>query len=45
MPEIPEALFLDAVKKVVMDNSDYIPSTAQGALYVRPIIFGSGEGV
>jgi len=45
MPEIPEALFLDAVKKVVRDNSDYIPSTAQGALYVRPIIFGSGEGV
>ncbi len=45
MPEIPESLFLDAVKKVVRDNSDYIPSTTQGALYVRPIIFGSGEGV
>ena len=45
MPEIPESLFLDAIKKVVRDNSDYIPSTTQGALYVRPIIFGSGEGV
>ena len=45
MPEIPEELFLDAVKKVVRDNSDYIPNTTQGALYVRPIIFGSGEGV
>jgi len=45
MPEIPSSLFLDAVKKVVRDNSDYIPNTAQGALYVRPIIFGSGEGV
>ena len=45
MPEIPEELFLDAVKKVVRDNADYIPSTTQGALYVRPIIFGSGEGV
>ena len=45
MPEIPEELFLDAVRKVVRDNSDYIPSTTQGALYVRPIIFGSGEGV
>ena len=45
MPEIPEELFLDAVKRVVRDNSDYIPNTTQGALYVRPIIFGSGEGV
>ncbi len=45
MPEIPEALFLDAVKKVVRDNAGYIPNTKQGALYVRPIIFGSGEGV
>ena len=45
MPEIPSTLFLDAVKKVVRDNSDYIPTTEQGALYVRPIIFGSGEGV
>ena len=45
MPEIPGSLFLDAVKKVVWDNRDYIPNTKQGALYVRPIIFGSGEGV
>jgi len=45
MPEIPSSLFLDAVKKVVRDNADYIPNTEQGALYVRPIIFGSGEGV
>ncbi len=45
MPEIPSSLFLDAVKKVVRDNTDYIPNTEQGALYVRPIIFGSGEGV
>ena len=45
MPEIPNSLFLDAVKKVVRDNIDYIPNTEQGALYVRPIIFGSGEGV
>ena len=45
MPEIPSSLFLDAVKKIVRDNKDYIPNTKQGALYVRPIIFGSGEGV
>lgn len=45
MPEIPSNLFLDATKKVVRDNADYIPNTEQGALYVRPIIFGSGAGL
>ena len=45
MPEIPSSLFINGVKRVVRDNADYIPKTEQGALYVRPIIFGSGEGV
>ena len=45
MPEIPANLFLDAAKKVVRDNADYIPNTKQGSLYVRPIIFGSGAGL
>jgi branched-chain amino acid aminotransferase len=45
MPEIPKNLFLDAAKKVIRDNADYIPNTKQGALYVRPIIFGSGAGL
>ena len=45
MPEISEEIFLDGVWKVVKDNIDYIPNTEKGALYVRPIIFGSGEGL
>ena len=45
MPKIPANLFLDAAKKVVRDNADYIPNTKQGSLYVRPIIFGSGAGL
>ena len=45
MPEISEKIFLDGVTKVVKDNVDYIPKTEKGALYVRPIIFGSGEGL
>ena len=45
MPEISEKIFLDGVTKVVKDNIDYIPNTEKGALYVRPIIFGSGEGL
>ncbi|MEC9333317.1 MAG: branched-chain amino acid aminotransferase [Candidatus Thermoplasmatota archaeon] len=45
MPQVPVNMFLDATKKVVIDNADYVPSTEQGALYVRPIIFGSGAGI
>ena len=45
MPEISESVFLDGVTNVVKDNIDYIPSTENGALYVRPIIFGSEEGL
>ena len=45
MPEIPKNVFMDAVKKIVNDNSDYIPPTEKGALYIRPIIFGSAEGL
>jgi branched-chain amino acid aminotransferase len=45
MPEIPKNVFMDAVKKIVKDNSDYIPPTEKGALYIRPIIFGSAEGL
>ena len=45
MPEITKDVFLDGVTKVVKDNIDYIPTTDKGALYVRPIIFGSGEGL
>ena len=45
MPEISENIFLDGVTKVVKDNIDYIPKNEKGALYVRPIIFGSGEGL
>ena len=45
MPQIPKNIFMEAVKKVVNDNSDYIPPTEKGALYIRPIIFGSAEGL
>jgi len=45
MPQIPKDIFMEAVKKVVNDNSDYIPPTEKGALYIRPIIFGSAEGL
>lgn len=45
MPEISKTIFMEAIQKVVNDNSDYIPPTEKGALYIRPIIFGSAEGL
>lgn len=42
MPPFPEDRFLDAVKKVVTANIDYVPPYGSGAsLYIRPFMFGS----
>jgi len=43
MPEVPEPLFLEAIKKAVTANKDFIPPFGTGAsLYIRPLLFGSG---
>ena len=42
MPVFPEDRFIDAVKKVVAANVDYVPPYGSGAtLYLRPFMFGS----
>jgi len=45
MPKVPEDMFLDAVQRVVKDNAEYVPNPEDGALYIRPFIFGSGETI
>ena len=43
MPEYDLNRFLDAIKKVVKANEEYIPPyDSGGALYIRPILFGYG---
>ncbi|MFX1569830.1 MAG: branched-chain amino acid aminotransferase [Promethearchaeota archaeon] len=43
MPEYETDRFIDAVKKVVKENEEYIPPyDSGGALYIRPILFGYG---
>jgi branched-chain amino acid aminotransferase len=43
MPEYEINKFIYAVKKVVKENEDYIPPyDSEGALYIRPILFGYG---
>lgn len=43
MPVFPEEKFVEAVKKVIKANIDYVPPYGSGAaLYLRPYMFGSG---
>ncbi|MEA3543359.1 MAG: branched-chain amino acid aminotransferase [Pseudomonadota bacterium] len=40
MPPLPEALFLEAVEKLVKIDADWIPQ-GEGSLYLRPFMFAS----
>ena len=42
IPIVPPDLFMDGLLKVVKDNSDFIPPSDKGSLYIRPIIWGTG---
>lgn len=41
MPEIPEEVFLDAVKLAVETDADWTPQMEGGSLYIRPFMFAS----
>jgi len=46
MAEVPDALFFSAVNQAVRLNATYIPPYGTGAaLYIRPLLFGSGAQV
>ena len=42
MPPVPESIFVDAVEQVVEANKHWVPPTGKGAMYVRPLLMGSG---
>ena len=42
MPPVPESIFIDAVEQVVSANKKFIPPVGRGAMYVRPLLMGSG---
>lgn len=43
MPEIPEDIFMEGLKQLVHLDSGWIPRTADGALYIRPLLYASDE--
>jgi branched-chain amino acid aminotransferase len=46
MPELPTDLFIKTVEQVVIDNLEYVPPYGSGgALYIRPLLFGSGPRI
>ncbi len=46
MPEFPEEQYIEAVKKVVKANEEYIPPYGTGgSLYIRPMQIGIGENL
>ncbi|GMI37904.1 hypothetical protein TrCOL_g5130 [Triparma columacea] len=42
IPPVPDDVFVSAVKQCVRANAQYVPPYRQGALYLRPLVFGSG---
>lgn len=42
MPVVPHQLFLNALSECVIANAHLVPPEGEGALYLRPILFGSG---
>jgi len=46
MAEIPEEMFLDAIRRVVKANEEFVPPYGTGAtLYIRPLLIGSGPQI
>lgn len=46
LPEVPEALFLRAVAACVDANHEHVPPHGSGAaLYVRPLLLGTGDNL
>lgn len=43
MPEIPEAIFIDGTLALVSLDRGWIPESSNSALYVRPVMFATGD--
>ncbi len=46
MPPVPEELFIEALRRVVKANVEYVPPYGTGgSLYVRPLLIGTGPQI
>ena len=44
MPEVPEEVFMEGLKKLLEIDQDWIPTNDGSSLYIRPFMYASGEG-
>ena len=44
IPAIPEAIFMDGLKKLLEIDNQWIPTNEGSSLYIRPFMFASGNG-
>jgi branched-chain amino acid aminotransferase len=44
MPEIPAEYFMEGLKALLLLEKDWIPTTKDSSLYIRPFMFASGNG-
>jgi branched-chain amino acid aminotransferase len=45
MPEVPEDLFISAIDKLVTLDREWIPTTPNSSLYIRPLMFATEKFV
>jgi branched-chain amino acid aminotransferase len=45
MPEVPASLFVEGTRTLVAVDRDWIPASTGSALYVRPVLFATGESL
>ncbi len=44
IPQIPEEIFMNGLKKLLEVDNDWIPTNDGSSLYIRPFMFASGNG-
>jgi len=44
IPQIPEELFMNGLKKLLEVDNKWIPTNEGSSLYIRPFMFATGEG-
>ena len=45
MPQVPEHIFIDGLRKLVNLEIDWIPAKADHSLYIRPFMFSTDEAI
>lgn len=43
MPQVPEAIFMDGLKKLIELDNEWVPNAPDHSLYIRPFLFSSSE--